>query len=554
MSTAAAKPNVQVRNPPELHAISSRDELRAYGVLVGILAWWIYDLHFQWSAVPEYHFGWIVGMLTLYLGFDRWETRPGSDKTAPWSVVAPLVLAGGLLVVVGRLYEIGIARTFAASFFASLGCLCFSAAILLQGCGVRTFKHFLFPLLFLFVAVPIPKIVWNPIVFGLQTLITAIDVELLKILGIPASQQGTTIRLSNCVVGVDEACSGVRSLQSGIMAALFVGDLTLRRPLARVGLVVCGIGLALSGNLVRSLLLSLAAVHGGKAALEQVHDTAGWSILALTAAGVALCSWLFHHFEKVQPSMAPATWDSNEVSSAHVPGKWLLAVVAASFLAALSGAWAWFNLGARAAPVRYAFQLHNPVLGYTFKPDPVPESAIESLETTNLLNGRFIGDNEEIIAFAANWGPEADLNVVHHTPDICWVGVGWRSLDIGQPKTVSLLLNGKEMPFECRVFISPNGLSKQLVIWCTLLGGVVLDEGLRWSTEQAGMTAKSRSTDAGRRVAMNHFVAVLKDRIPADRRKQFLRLSSSFAGDHWEAGLKRLESFITHFVDMRSIG
>jgi hypothetical protein len=39
------------------------------------------------------------------------------------------------------------------------------------------------------VAVPIPKILWNPIVLGLQNFITMLNVETLKLIGIPAIQQ-----------------------------------------------------------------------------------------------------------------------------------------------------------------------------------------------------------------------------------------------------------------------------------------------------------------------------------------------------------------------------
>ena len=56
--------------------------------------------------------------------------------------------------------------------------------------------------------------------------------------------------------------------------------------------------LAIFGNLIRSLFLSyLPANAKGLSALEQVHDTAGWSILLFTATGVAILAWAFARLE-----------------------------------------------------------------------------------------------------------------------------------------------------------------------------------------------------------------------------------------------------------------
>jgi exosortase len=205
---------------------------------------------------------------------------------------------GTPFVLLAELYKNGVANTPAASFSLSIGCFLFLAAIMLNTYGRATFRHFLFPLLFLFVAVPLPKLLWNPIVLGLQGLITGWDVAALRLMGIPASQQANVILLPNCVVGVDEACSGTRSLQSSIMAALFIGDLTLKRRSSKVVFFLAGVGLAIMGNFLRSFYLSLTAHQRGLEALEGVHDAAGWSILVFTACGLMGMAWLMGRWEK----------------------------------------------------------------------------------------------------------------------------------------------------------------------------------------------------------------------------------------------------------------
>lgn len=263
-----------------------------------VVLWWINDLSFQWASLVEYQFGWIVVMLTAYLAWERWPTRPKVDVPMPFWFCLLMSLAAMPLVASAELYKNAIARVPATAFILSLGCGLFLAANLLLICGRRTFRHFLFPFLFFFVAVPLPKTIWNPIVFGLQQFVTWIDVESLRLMGIAAEQSGSVITLANCQVGVDEACSGVRSLQSSVMAALFVGDLTLKSNTWKVIFFGAGISLAVAGNYFRSLFLAYSAHIGGPEQLHKVHDTAGWSVLAFTAVGLILISMIITRLER----------------------------------------------------------------------------------------------------------------------------------------------------------------------------------------------------------------------------------------------------------------
>jgi exosortase len=278
--------------------IDRKTELLTYSAVLLIFGWWVYDLHFHWNSLPEYQFGWIVLMLVGYLAWDRWDQRPKLDSPQTLWIGVPMVAVGTAFVLLAELYKHGIARTPAASFALSIGCVLFIAAVIGSGRGSAVLRHVSFPLLFMFVAVPLPKVIWNPLVLNLQGLVSALDVELLNLIGIPAQQHGNVIQLPSCVVGVDEACSGVRSLQSSIMAALFIGYLSLRRNSFRTALLFAGIGLALVGNVLRSLYLSLVAHRSGAEALEKIHDTAGWSVLLFTAVGLICLSWLAMRIEK----------------------------------------------------------------------------------------------------------------------------------------------------------------------------------------------------------------------------------------------------------------
>lgn len=275
-----------------------------FAALVPVLAWWTLDLSYMWRSLVDYQFGWIVVMLAGYLIMERWPTRPVQDTPVAFWKCLLMALAGFPLVLFAELYRIGMSRTPTSSMSLSIGAALFVAALMLAVRGPATLRHFLFPLLFFFVAVPIPKVLWNPIVFSLQSFVAMVNVETLRLIGIPAEQHNQIIKLPNTEVGVNEACSGVRSLQSSIMAALFVGDLMLRRAGWRVALVVGGIGLAVLGNLCRSLFLSLAAYRGGAAGLQAVHDAAGWSVLIFTAVGVIVLVQILCRLEKHATELA----------------------------------------------------------------------------------------------------------------------------------------------------------------------------------------------------------------------------------------------------------
>lgn len=165
--------------------------------------------------------------------------------------------------------------------------------------------------------------------------------------------------------------------------------------------------------------------------------------------------------------------------AAGVPARALLALAGVFFLT-VAGAWAWFHVGARSDVALLRFELREELPGWGFAPDPVPPRAQAQLATTNLLNGAFTGpDGTSVMVFAGEWHARdsTQLSVVGHTPDICWVLIGWRPVPAGLPQTVPVELEGGTLPFECRIFTTPSGDRRELVLWCTLNGGKVLEEG-----------------------------------------------------------------------------
>jgi exosortase/archaeosortase family protein len=145
-----------------------------------------------------------------------------------------------------------------------------------------------FPICFFLVAVPWPSGLETFLTQSLMRLDAATTVELLGLFGVPAVQHGNVIEVSSGVVGINEACSGIRSLQAALMLSLFFGELYALSARRRALCVFAGFALAFIFNVGRTLLLTRVAAAKGVGAVAAWHDPAGVTILV----GCFLCLWL----------------------------------------------------------------------------------------------------------------------------------------------------------------------------------------------------------------------------------------------------------------------
>src|SRR6476660_7162598 len=122
--------------------------------------------------------------------------------------------------------------------------------------------------------------------------VAAIAAEVLAMFGIPAQAEGNLMRLPSGLVGVNEACSGVRSLQTSIMIGLLFGELKRLSLGQRIFLVVAGVGIALLANFLRVLfLVSMASRAHDVSVVNKWHDFAGYGILLLVFIGTMAIAW-----------------------------------------------------------------------------------------------------------------------------------------------------------------------------------------------------------------------------------------------------------------------
>ena len=118
-------------------------------------------------------------------------------------------------------------------------------------------------------------------------------IEVLGWFGIPAIQHGNLIEVVTGTVGIDEACSGIRSLQSTLMVSLFLGEFYRMSGWRRWGLLPVGFILAMALNVCRMSFLTIVAAKKGVAAIAQYHDPAGVTIALACTVGLWGLALLF---------------------------------------------------------------------------------------------------------------------------------------------------------------------------------------------------------------------------------------------------------------------
>ena len=217
------------------------------------------------------------------------------------------------------------------------------------------------------------------------------------------------------------------------------------------------------------------------------------------------------------------------------------------FAGATGGAWSWYHVAPKQVAISYRFAVTNAVPGWTFRPEPVAEQAVEILATTNLFNGTFYTERgERVTVFMGTWDADnpKQLSVVGHTPDVCWVGAGWKPVGAGHPDKLPLRFGTNTIPFEARTFLTPDGRSRELTVWCTLVSGQLFEETARFelTEETAGKSAEELKTLGARHTLKSKFMKAVGERIPGNGTKQFVRFSTS-AGSDWSASYALLGRF-----------
>ena len=435
-----------------------------------VSVWWlsIRMLWTEWEIDPQYSYGFLVPILCVALFMQRWRDRPATGESGnPLLLGLAALPALGFLLAVQPFYEANPEWRIPGI----LGALCSALLTLLLVYSLAGFswvRHFLFPVAFFLIAIPWPRNAEEAIMGFFMEKNAMAALEVLHWCGYEAVRRGHLITLPTGTLGVEEACSGVRSLQSGIMASLFLGEIFRFCGFFRTILVSVSILVAVFGNFLRATILSIIATNEGVAAVEKWHDIAGYAILVSTLGTL----WLIAHFyNKVRSKRNNAPSDQVD-SDAPLPiSKPLLAACLSTILltvTSLAATELWYRSHEVGTNAESNWTLKSGSPGT--KPIPISERTRRILFFPEGFSERFADSGGRAWQFFyLRWpaGRTAIQALNIHDPRTCLASIGM----VLEKQLPSLTIQVGKESFRFRVFLFRDAGRPVLVFHSIIAGG-----------------------------------------------------------------------------------
>ena len=396
------------------------DKLRSAAVPTLLWFWLFHHLHAEWMLNVRYNYGWAVPFLAAFLFFARWQTAPAAEappiRSARRAAVAGWLVLAVLLPI--RLVEEANPDWRLLSWTLALCVVSYTLSAIFRAGGWRWTLHFVFPVCFPLVAVPWPVQIENTVVQAMARAVASSAVEIVSWLGIGAYQLGNIIQLANGFVGVDEACSGVKTLQTGIMVALFLGELLALTVARRSKLLLFGCAWVFACNILRASALVMIAARRGIPALEQWHDFVGGVVIILGLGGLVAAALALSERRAGPPPPAahpaPLGLRLGEIAAALV---WLALIFSTSEI--------WYRRQETKLLARPRWEVRWPT--EDAKPLPIAETTSAILRYNEASSAAWVTPpGIQWWGFFARWAPErAALQLARsHSPEICLPAVG----------------------------------------------------------------------------------------------------------------------------------
>jgi exosortase len=332
-----------------------------------------------------------------------------------------------------------------------------ACGIYLSG-GMRWAQHFAFPILFFFVAVPWPTNLEQFVIQGLMRVDALMNVEILNTIGIPAVQLGNVIEVGSGFVGIDEACTGIRSLQATFMVSLFLGEFYEFAVWRRIILIVAGATLAFVCNLVRTFLLVWLGAEHGFQTVKNWHDPAGHTILMVCLLALWGLSWFLRGKGQVAPQVARSR-QSFRVSRLVVGCLLALTVITEA------GTQIWYRAHESQTVRLEPWTVTWPSQASNWQSVPIADDAQELLRYNEGGGGAWTGDdghNWNMFFFRWLPGRTAGLFIKNHRPDICLPASGMTQRGAVQNK----LLTVNDIALPIRSYVFDNNGQPLHVFYC----------------------------------------------------------------------------------------
>jgi exosortase len=479
----------------------------------------ISELRVEWSVNPQYAYGWAVPFLCACLIWENAAKRRlnaghlAAEKgrgSSPFLFVllclSALLYAPTRLVLEAnpgwRLFNWPLAVEVVVM---TLGLVRLAFAETTASNLPARFRYcdFIFPLGFFLVAVPWPTWLEHNLIQGLTRLDADGAVELLGWLGIPAMAHGNVIEVATGPVGIDEACSGIRSFQAALMIALFLGEFYHLSVLRRAGLIFAGFALSLLFNLARMTLLVWIAATKGIAAVAAWHDPAGVTILLGCFFGLWGLGLLFRNSrpQMLKPKVAAETTAERTIPPLpRLPSLQNIVLAMLVWIVVTeTGVESWYRWHEAKLPRASKWTVSWPTNSPAFKRGALPAKTLEILRYDEGQSASWSDSGQIWSAVFLRWNPgRTALHLAeNHTPAVCLTAAGRTLKVISELQWFDLGGTGLSLRLPFAVYEVMDGAKPYYVFYClwddrtTVAGFKTM--GLKFENRMASVLAGRRN-------------------------------------------------------------
>ena len=271
---------------------------------LGVLTMVCWEQSHWWNVRDDYVFGYLALPFAIFVISERWkEIQQRLSSEGQTYQEKPLHFWGGFLVFIGSIlvfclgalirWSQGHSQPASLLFSLSFVGIVFSSIwIFAKGEDGRLLPWrqrlqlmslFAFPALVWLLSTPVLSFLEKQVSLFLLSQVITVVFTIFEVMGLFVEQRGNTLVLPNGVVGVADACSGIRSLMACIFAGSFLGAVFLKKFWKKLLFVGLACGFAFVFNILRSLFLTFWAYKYGADSIKgQVHDITGFAVLGLT--------------------------------------------------------------------------------------------------------------------------------------------------------------------------------------------------------------------------------------------------------------------------------
>jgi EpsI family protein len=472
------------RPPPRLTPFAFAWAVVALGGLA--VGWCLWQF---WGLDSESSDRWLIVLATGWLVYRmRDDLRSTPVRPTRWGLV-PLAVAVALFSL-GWFLAVQVALRPLLLWWLTGAWLLAVAGLVLVQSGMGWLRRLAFPLLFFLLALPTPNRILLPIQGVLQEATTSAAAAVLPRIGFPAERNGFVLHMASGALGVEEACSGVKSLTALTAIAALVAYLRgfgLLRGAALIGLALPVVAVC---NAARVVLSGVLQETVGRWAVRGVyHEILGFTMIFVGLGLVLALSWLIRP-RRPRPAPAPAAPAAKPVPArGGVAAAVLLGGGAAGALLA-----AWLGAAEVRAEGEFANLEALPLrlteagrVEWEGRDEEVPAEVAAKLTPDRILHRLYQNPlGQEAHVWVVFWSANSAVRGYHH-PDVCFPNQGWTRT--GQEQwPVELAGPGEVLPITVRRFerADHGHVRRQLICYWTQEGPYVWAEGDEAAAYAAG--------------------------------------------------------------------